>query len=95
MEDVSKWVHSLASTLQDGMWHNRGRLTFTGDFNGDGTPDTGALTLLSKETASRAGRLLDEALELFPDYPSALFNRGLVHFVLKEEVQAVSFFERR
>lgn len=54
-----------------------------------------ALTLLHKETAPRAGRLLDEALELFPDYPSALFNRGLVHFVLQEDTKAVSYFERR
>ena len=54
-----------------------------------------ALTLLHKETAPRAGRLLDEALELFPDYPSALFNRGLAHFVLQEDAKAVSYFERR
>lgn len=46
-DDISPWVHSLASTLQDGMWHNHGRMTFTGDFNGDNAPDTGALIWLS------------------------------------------------
>lgn len=53
-----------------------------------------ALVLLDKETAPRAGALLDEALALYPNYPSALFNRGLVHFVLQEDNLAIERFEQ-
>ena len=52
-----------------------------------------ALKLLDKETAARAGELLDKALDLYPEYPSALFNRGLVHYVLKQHELAVEKFE--
>ena len=52
-----------------------------------------ALKLLYKETAVRAGELLDKALKLHPEYPSALFNRGLVYYILKEHELAVKSFE--
>ena len=53
-----------------------------------------ALVLLKNDTAVRAGTLLDTAIEILPDYPSAVFNRGLVHYILKEWASAVVYFER-
>jgi hypothetical protein len=53
-----------------------------------------ALVLLDKPTAPRAGELLDTAIDLHPDYPSALFNRGLVHYIMEEWELAVDKFDR-
>ena len=53
-----------------------------------------ALVLLHKETSVRAGELLDTALEIYPSYPSALFNRGLVYFIRKEDEQACVLFKK-
>jgi len=52
-----------------------------------------ALMLLDKKTAPRAGELLDTAIAIHADYPSALFNRGLVSYVLSDWGDAIQFFE--
>ena len=53
-----------------------------------------ALVLLDKENARRAGELLDRALDLHPNYPSALFNKGLVHHLFNEDALAQESFEK-
>ena len=53
-----------------------------------------ALVLLDKENARRAGELLDRALNLHPNYPSALFNKGLVHHLFNEDILAQESFEK-
>ena len=46
-----------------------------------------------KETALQAGALLDTALDLHPQYVSALMNRGLVHYVMGNHLQAMRSIE--
>tara|TARA_B110000305_G_C19339368_1_gene588272 strand:+ start:166 stop:789 length:624 start_codon:yes stop_codon:yes gene_type:complete len=53
-----------------------------------------ALVLLDNSTARWAGELLDKALLLHPNYPSALFNKGLVHHLYGEDLLAIEMFEK-
>jgi tetratricopeptide (TPR) repeat protein len=53
-----------------------------------------ALKLLDKEGAQRAGELLDTAIAIHPDYPSALFNRGLVSYIKQDWESAADFIEQ-
>ncbi|GMH88991.1 hypothetical protein TL16_g11323 [Triparma laevis f. inornata] len=48
---------------------------------------------IDKENAPKAKVHLDKAISMYPDYPSALFNLGLVHYVLQEEELAVERFD--
>lgn len=52
-----------------------------------------ALTLL-KDDPQRAERLLDDALETYPEFRSALYNRGLARHQLGKKMAAISDFER-
>ncbi|GMI06932.1 hypothetical protein TrVE_jg13055 [Triparma verrucosa] len=48
---------------------------------------------IDKKNAPEAKVHLDKAIGMHPNYPSALFNLGLVHYVMQEEELAVERFE--
>jgi hypothetical protein len=69
------------------MWHNRGRLTFTGDFNGDGAPDTGALTLLSKEKVKLQVIYSGKSIVVTT---KVMISSGLASLVMEEDSRVVT-----